>query len=145
MKLIDTDTINHILVNKQSFDDECFIAPDVYDEMLVAEMVHGKKVPASIKQIIFKGDFDEADYLKNYYKSLNQYNKCSFFNMKGLGDVSIVAVVDTIVQSKKNKPNTLPLPGLTDDLEVYTGDKNLSKFLKKEFGNDVKIFKKTDI
>lgn len=145
MKLIDTDTINHILVNKKSFDDECFVTPDVYDEMLVAEMVHSKKVPASIKQIVLESDFDEAEYLKNYYKSLNQYNKRSFFNMKGLGDVSIVAAVGTIVQSKKNKPNRLPLPGLVDDLEVYTGDKNLSKFLKKEFGADVKICKKTDI
>lgn len=145
MKLIDTDTINYILVNKKSFEDECFVTPDVNEEMLVAEMVHSKKVPVSIKQLIFGGDFDEADYLKNYYEALNQYSKRSFFNMKGFGDVSIVAAAHTIINSKKSKPSVLPLPGFVDEIEVYTGDTHLSKYLKKKFNGDIKIFNKTDI
>jgi len=145
MKLIDTDTINYILVNKKTFNEECFVTPDVHEEMLVAEMVHNKKAPKSIKQIIFESDFDEASYLQSYYEALNQYNKRSFFNMKGLGDVSIAAAVNTIVQTIKKKPNTLPLPGMSEELEIYTGDTNLSKYLKKNFNGDIKIHNKTNI
>lgn len=145
MKLIDTDTINYILESKKSFSEECIVTPDVYEEMLVAEIVHHKKVPLSIKQLIYELEYDEASYLRGYFYALNKYNKRSFFNMKGFGDVSIIAAVYGIIDSRKNKPTTLPLLGLSHDLEVYTGDVNLTKFLKTEFNGDIEIFSKTDI
>lgn len=145
MKLIDTDTINHILTNKTSFNDECFVALGVSEEMSVVEIVYNRKIPDSVKSISRYNDFDEVSYLKNYYDALNKYNKRSFFNMKGFGDVSIIATVNTIIQNKKSRPNTLPLPGFSDEIEVYTGDGDLKKFLKKEFGNSIKVLDKTNI
>lgn len=146
MKLLDTDIINYILVNNTSLSDEYFITPDIEQEVFIAEIVHSRKAPKNIRTILTQGDFDEALYIKNYFSALNQYGKRSFFNMKGFGDVSMIALVKTLVEINNTKPQALPLPGLSRDIEVYTGDNNLKKALQKEFSsNDVKVLSKTDI
>lgn len=126
-------------MSNASFSGDYFVTPDVEEEMRVAEIVHNKKVPREIRSLLFRNGFDEGLYLKHYFDVLNQYGKRSFFNMKGFGDVSIVAATRTLVQLKKNSPSTLPLPGLADEIEVYTGDNHLAKALKKEFNGDIKV------
>lgn len=146
MKLLDTDTINDILLNNIALSCDYFITPDIEQEASVAEIVYNKKMPKSIKIIYSQDDFDESLYIKNYFIALNQYVKRSFFNMKGFGDVSMIALVKTLVEIKNSKSQTLPIPSLNEDIEVYTGDNNLQKALRKEFTNSfVKIFSKTDI
>ena len=145
MRLLDNDAINYVLMNDISLEGEYFVTPDVEEEMSVAEIVHKKKAPRQIRSLALRHRFDEALYLKNYFDTLNQYGRRSFFGMRGFGDVSIVAAVRTLVQAKNNGSKTLPLPGIDDGIEVYTGDEYLTKTLRKEFSNNLEIYAKVDL
>jgi hypothetical protein len=146
MKILDTTTINHILKNNLILEDTYFITPCIEDEMLTSEMVWGKKAPSNIKNISNEEFFDESLYLKNYFYILNKYGGRSFFNMTGFGDVSIISLVKTLVESIKNTPqNQLPLPEFKEEIIVYTSDDGLSKKIISEVGNDVRLLLSNEI
>lgn len=144
MKIIDTDTVDRVLKMNIALGDQYFVTPDVKEEISVSEIVNGKQAPKEIREVFSQADFDESIYLKNYYWALNHYPKRSFFNMKGFGDVSVAALVKTLIETNQEKPPTL-FPGMEEKIEIFTGDQNLKKFLEKEFGKDIIVHPKTDI
>jgi hypothetical protein len=79
--------------------------------------------------------FSEARYLAHYKNLINRYtNITSFYGLKGLGDMSILAAVATVL----NPDN----PSLFDGqkvIEVVTNDGDLKIALSQEFGNRVII------
>ena len=80
---------------------------------------------------------DEGDYLAAYARYLNGYSGVSFYNLKGFGDVAILAILDLLVSSA---PRTL---SLSDDLfpqhsvRLVTDDNGLGGFARKTFDNRV--------
>lgn len=144
MKLLDSTTINYILENDIQLNDEYFVTPDVEQEISIAELVWKKKVPKSIKNIFTMDSFDESKYIKNYFDVLNKYGGCSFFNMTGFGDISLISLSKTLLEQDK-RVQKLPLSWFNDVLDIYTDDVGLSKRLKKEVGDKVKIHNSNQI
>lgn len=145
MKLLDTTTINYIMKNNISISGEYFITPDIEEEMLVAEIALDKKSPPNIKSVLLRNGFDEALYVKNYFTALNKYGGKSFFNMTGFGDISLIALVMTLIEITQLMGTQSMLPGLSEQIDVYTGDVGLEKKLKKVVSANVNLFKPDEI
>lgn len=79
--------------------------------------------------------FDEAKYLFHYKYLINKYTKItSFYGLKGLGDMSILAAVATVL-GREN-------PSLFDAqeaIEVVTHDDDLKEALTEEFRDQIII------
>jgi hypothetical protein len=83
--------------------------------------------------------FDEAKYLKFYQICLNEMSGRSFFNLTGLGDVSIVATLMTIRECFAEIAAS-ELFDPTEIITVFTADVGLRKRIESRFGrNEVKI------
>lgn len=146
MKLLDSTAINYILKNDMELHENYFVTPDIRQEMLVAEIMLNKKAPDTIKDIISAPWFDECLYLKNYSYALNKYGGRSFFNMTGFGDVSLIAVLKTLVEIlDAPKTQRLPLPDLIEKINAYIDDPRLIKKIKKEVGDQVLIYSSNQI
>lgn len=114
---------------------DIIVPDDLYEEYLVAEIRHKKRV-TNFKLASTQKGYDEAYYLKKYADVLNSYTPASLARMRGLGDVSIIALVDCIVTDYgKNPPQTMLNLGdnSLDKVIVITNDEDLSKRLSKDF------------
>lgn len=90
---------------------------------------------ADIEEYQYHGGeyFDKAKYLFNYKYLINKYSKItSFYGLKGLGDMSILAAVATIVV--RDNPS---LFDAQEVIEVVTHDKDLKESLIQEFGTRI--------
>jgi hypothetical protein len=77
MKLIDSNTLNHIFNNNLKLEDTYYLAPDVKDESEIVEQIFNRKLPDNIKPISNEVMFDESVYLKNYEEMINKHEvKC---------------------------------------------------------------------
>lgn len=145
MNLIDTVGINHVFKNSLKVSEVYYLAPDITEEVGMAEMIHGKRIPDEVRYVAEIDEFDESVYLHHYKVALNSYKKRSFYNMKGFGDVSIIATVQTILDGYK-KQETEQLFSAKEPVTVYTGDANLTKVLTNEFDKlDVQVKGVADI
>ena len=132
MRILDTNSINYVLGNLRSLHEVYFISPDIKDESELAELVHGKTMPAKIKEISKEPIFDEALYFKYYKEMLNKYGGRSFYNMTGFGDISILALLKTLDHAFKKRPQA-QLPGMQEEMLLFTEDQGLRKKIAKEF------------
>ncbi|HZX73905.1 MAG TPA: hypothetical protein VFE57_05775 [Cyclobacteriaceae bacterium] len=140
MKILDTTTINHIFKNNIRLQGRYFITPCVGDEMVTAEIVWNRKAPSNIKDIFQEDSFDKAMYLRHYFDMLNKHGDRSFFNMSGFGDISIIALAKTLLETEKSViQNTLPFKEYKEEIIIYTSDGGLKKRITDEVGTGVKI------
>jgi len=142
MIVLDTNTVITSFENGQRFTvGELIVSDDLYEEYLVAETRHKEQVGKIKHASLLKG-YDEAYYLSQYARVLNQYAQVSFAKMRGLGDVSIIALVACLVTDFGRK-----LPQIILDLDinkptkavVVTNDAHLNKKLKEEFDGLIDI------
>ena len=79
--------------------------------------------------------FDEIKYLFHYKNLINKYsNITSFYGLKGLGDMSILAAVATVLG--RDNPS---LFDAEEKIEVVTHDNDLKSALTEEFGTRIII------
>jgi hypothetical protein len=102
----------------------CFITEEIKQEFLI-----GRKEDDFLSKCNFISiDVDFPFYLKEYKRVLNIYNLMSFFNLKGIGDMSILATVC----AKSKEPNKT-MEMFPDVINVVTNDNDLTKAVNKEF------------
>ena len=92
---------------------------------------------ADIEKYQYRNDenFDEAKYLSHYKNLINKYSHItSFYGLKGLGDISILSAVATILG--RGNPS---LFDTQETIEVVTHDSDLKEALSQEFGNQIII------
>jgi len=139
MKIIDTSILNKFLEGNISLNSEInyYVTDDLIDEIEILKLSKSssdKLDKVNIKNVFEYHYFNESNYYKNYKYFLNKYKSlASFYNMKGIGDISILSAVKTIIET--------PNPSLFDPvfIEVLSHDAPLKNALKIEFGEKIKI------
>lgn len=142
MKIIDTNILNKFAKREIKIDlsDVFYVTEDLKNEVenLKSISLDYRNNLQQIKfvDVINHRYYDEAKYLENYKKFINNYNNIvSFYGLKGLGDISILSSV-AIVISPSN-------PSLFDQeqglIEIITNDFDLKNALIKEFGTKITI------
>lgn len=136
MKLIDTNGIHYVLANNIPLDEIFYLAPDVCDEAEVTELVHSRRMPTELVDLRTTPIFNGSVYLGYYHFALNSHNIRSFFNMRGFGDISIIASVQMILASfQEKRPERLF--DVSEVIEVYTDDGPLTSKLQELFTPDI--------
>jgi hypothetical protein len=144
MNLIDTNGITHVLKNRLNLKEDYYLAPDVVDEVELAQLVHGGRVPRTVRNLADHDTFDKVVYLDQYQRILNTQGGKSFYNMTGFGDVSIIAGIHAIAATTSGRQGRL-FSG-TEPIIVYTDDGPLGRRINQEFtGKDVKTLPIADI
>ncbi|MBP9842830.1 MAG: hypothetical protein KBC62_02380 [Candidatus Pacebacteria bacterium] len=132
MNLVDTNGVSYILTTRLSLKENYFLVPDVSEEVEMTQLVHGKKVPHNVLEIIASDEFDEVIYLNHYKDMLNKHDGKSFFNMTGFGDISILATVLTLLDVYALQ-KTERLFDPTEPITIFTNDTGLTKRIAAEF------------
>jgi len=132
MKLIDTNGVNYVLANNITLSETYYLVPDVKDESEVTELVHNRRLPPNLVEIVSTPIFNEASYLAYYNTALNTHNIRSFFNMSGFGDISIIATINVILDSFTNQ-RPEQLFDVSETIEVYTNDGPLATKITNSF------------
>lgn len=140
MKIIDTNTINHIFNSNIKLHDYYYIAPDVKEESEITEMIFGKQIPTNIKDVSKEQVFDSVSYLRNYKDLLNRYRGRSFYNMSGFGDISILATLKTLGDALQAQNRRL-FSEMDERLVVITEDDDLTKKITQEFNKPTSSWK----
>lgn len=140
MKIIDVNILNKYLdgtVNLNT-DGIVYITDDLKDEIELLKLAKNNKEKLDhleFKNISEHDLFNESEYYKNYKYFLNKYKKLvSFYSMKGVGDISILTAIKTILNR--------PIPSLFDSantIEIFTNDQNLKDAIIEEFNTSVNI------
>jgi hypothetical protein len=133
MKIIDTIGIDFMV--KQGFDisEVLYITPDVQEEF---EAGHDTRLPRNIQNLFSLSWFDRAVFLDSYKKMLNSYGGRSFYSMRGFGDISILAALET---------QRMVARGFLfcDPIDVITSDRGLADKIKSEFLQKGDMFSKS--
>ncbi len=146
MKIVDMNIISKFCTGEiqVDFSDPVYVTTELKDEIEIHKASfpgHRTKID-KIKRVdveLYKysdGEyFDVVRYLFHYKNLINKYIKItSFYGLKGLGDISILAVVATVL-GRSN-------PSLFDSqvtIEVVTHDTDLKEALTEEFGNRITV------
>ena len=141
MKIIDTNILNRFVKGETSLDlsEEFYVTDDLRNEIENLKSI-SSDYRNKIQQINFADAtnhqyFNEAKYLENYQKFINKHSKIvSFYGLKGLGDISILAFLETILN-----PVNPTLFESSNSTEVVTNDNNLKEALKEEFDGKISI------
>lgn len=141
MKIIDTNILNRFVKGEIPLDlsEEFYVTDDLKNEIENLKLI-SSDYRNKIQQIRFADTtthwyFTEAKYLENYQKFINKHRKIvSFYGLKGLGDISILAFLETILN-----PLNPTLFESGNSIEVITNDNNLKDALKEEFDGKIAI------
>jgi hypothetical protein len=146
MKIVDMNIISKFCAGEiqVDFSDHVYLTAELKDEIEIHKASfpgHRVKIDR-IKRVDVEsykypdGEcFDAVRYLFHYKNLINKYAKItSFYGMKGLGDVSILAVVATVLG--RGNPSLFDTQEI---IEVVTHDNGLKKALKEEFGDRIII------
>lgn len=145
MNIVDTNGISHIFTNNLTLQEDYYLVPDVVEEVEMTQLVHGRRIPHRVLEIMQTHYFDEAIYLDHYNKTLNKYGGRSFYNMTGFGDVSIIATLHMLMDVFDGQRQG-QLFDLSEQIVVYTNDTRLTANINTEFaGKDVVVLPVTDI
>jgi hypothetical protein len=125
MNLIDTNCVTHILESNSFCTDTYFLAPEVSDEVAFTNL----NLPKEFISVEDHHLFNESVYIDFYKKMLNKHEGKSFFNITGLGDISILATIHTILHMNEKHSDLFD----SKEICVFTEDIKLTKKLKKEF------------
>ena len=139
MKILDTSIYIKYFLDKDKSSNEVFYVTDEIQEELDLALIYSEKnkPELNIKNVSSMSIFSDNEILfyKNYKYILdNNPGILSFYNLKGLGDISIVALVKTMLEVFSTT-----LFDANNEIEIWTDDsKTLKKFLEKEFrGNSL--------
>ena len=139
MKIIDTNILSKVISGEVTTDlsGEVYMTDDLRNEFEILKSAfpkyRAKLLGVSFIDIERHRHFDEAKYLSNYRNFINKHsNITSFYGLKGLGDISILAAVATILN-----PTNTTLFDSHYKVEVKTNDVGLKKALNDEF--DIRI------
>lgn len=141
MKIVDTNILNKFLKGEILLDlsEQFYTTENLRDEVETLELML-PEYKDRLQKIFFKNIekhnyFSEAKYIESYKKFINKYNGLvSFYGLKGLGDISILAGVETI-----SKPIYPSLFESANSIEIITHDEGLKNALKEEFNGRVII------
>ena len=117
---------------------EMIVPDDLYNEYLVAEERHDKKLAHVVKATELEG-YSEAYYLRQYARFLNDYSGVSFTKMSGFGDISVLALTASIVDGfgKKLPQLALELGDVQSKMVcVITDDLGLANKIKATFNDN---------
>lgn len=134
MNLIDTNGINHVLDNQVLLTETYYMTHDVENEAELTQSIKGKPLSDRIVSIRNHPEFKEHLYLKWYRKTLNTYRKVSFFNMTGLGDVSIIAAGHALAEQRALNLQA-DLFGQPDPVRVFSDDSGVMEAVARLFPN----------
>ena len=141
MMILDSNIIIKCFRNKKALPKDDFVAPDdLRDEYLVAQQMHGEDIPG-VKLFSKLPSYDEAHYLQRYAHYLNSYSEVYFAQMRGLADVSILAMVSCLITNFGRQGQQMVFDLGIDDPEVITvatDDDSLTRSLKQEFGDKIR-------
>lgn len=142
MIIADSNAIIENMNGPDKFSDiELLVPDDLYSEYLVVEVRHGVSLPKLKLTSTLKG-FDESVYLKEYISYLNSYTQMSIAKMRGLADVSILALVKCLTTdfNRKNQQITFDFESnIIEKIKVITDDDHLLKKLRQEFDGLVEV------
>jgi hypothetical protein len=125
MKIIDTNGVSHILGRRLALRHDYYLVPDVVEEVEMTQLVHGRRIPARVLELRELDEFDEVLYLDHYKNTLNSYGDRSFYNMRGFGDVSIIAAIH-MLRAVFAKQQVEQLFKTEQEITVFTNDANLT-------------------
>lgn len=146
MKIVDMNIISKFCAGEiqVDFSDPAYVTSELKDEIEIHKASfpgHGTKLQkikfVDIETYRYHGGeyFDEAKYLFHYKNLINKYTKVtSFYGLKGLGDMSILAAVATVLG--RDNPS---LFDAQEAIEVVTHDDDLKEALTQEFGDQIII------
>lgn len=147
MKIVDNNIISKFCSSEVVFDfsGEIYTTQDLKDEFEISKyasvMFREKLRNVNFLNIENHHYFTEARYLSNYKRLLNKHMKIvSFYGLKGMGDMSILASIATIFGHVQ--------PDLFDrqeSVEVVTHDRDLKEALKQEFNERVVVTDPLDL
>lgn len=141
MKIIDTSALNFVMKNNIIIDDNFFVTPDILEEIFTLEIALSKSAPLAYLINIFEDEtFHKTLYLNNYHFVLNSVGGKSIYTMRGMGDVSLLALAKTLVENKSSLPSIeLPFAEYKEKHTIYSGDDGLRKRLLKLVGTEIEI------
>lgn len=142
MNIIDSTALIEALKNNLQLTGEYVITSDLDREFEVSELAHQRKRNGiMIAQHLYP--YDEAYYLRIYDKMLNKYGGCSLVAMRNLGDISILALVEALIDNFGKPIQTNLGLFMPDDgkINVFTADRTLRNRLVAEFGTERVIAK----
>lgn len=127
MKILDNTALSFAVQEKVKLRDQYYVTPDVRDEQLA----WGRDaLPDKVSLFTDRSELDEGIYLQYYQAVLNKYKAVSFYNMRGFGDISIIALLHTIKRSGEGQ-----LPGLGEVVTVVTSDRTLRQHIATDFSD----------
>jgi hypothetical protein len=127
MKILDNNALSFIRMNNIVPADTYVITPDVQMEF---EDGFDEELPKEIRSFLEIRLVDFGLYLQNYSYMLNAYAANSFYNMRGFGDVSILALLHTLKKSTLGM-----LSFMVEETVVVTSDGKLIDHIRSEFSN----------
>lgn len=90
--------------------------------------------PCNVLNIIETQDIDLVKYLANYKFAMQRFKSFNLYAMRGLGDLSIIASVKTLLEKTQ-------ISLLSDDIKIITNDDKLTNAINKLFGDQVSVVK----
>ncbi len=141
MKIIDTNILNKFIKSEiqLNLSEAFYTTEDLRNEIENLGFI-SPQYSSKIKSIKFLNleehrYFDEAKYLENYKKFINKHSKIvSFYGLKGLADISILAGIETILN-----PSNPTLFDTGGTIEIFTHDSDFKDALKEEFDGKIII------
>ena len=148
MIIVDSNIIIQCFNNNRALPKGELVVPDdLNDEYEIAKEIHGKDIPGMVLASQLP-DYDESYYLKKYYYYLNSYPEVYFVQMRGFGDVAILALAACLVENFGHpKQQTLFDfdPNSSEIIAIATHDGPLRRKIESEFANQVRIMRYEDI
>lgn len=123
MIIIDNNALTFARENQIPLVGEFITTPDVQDEY---EAGFDSPLPKRVTICTKCRGVDAGIYLQHYKRMLNLFGSTSLYGMRGLGDVSILALLSAM---KTSLEGTLPFTVVT----VITSDQKLKKRIEKIF------------
>lgn len=132
MKILDNSALNYINKNKILVREDFVITTDIQDEF---ETAFDIDLPESVRDITKEVGFNNAVYIKNYKEVLNKYGGRSFYNMTGIGDMSVLALLKT-----QKDASAVQFPSMIDGCTVVLRDAALENKIRNEFSDPKSTF-----
>lgn len=136
MRILDNNALNYIRSERIVLRDEYFVTPDVYEEFNVVS----DNLPYNAKILTEHNSFNWVEYLRGYQRMLNRYKERSFYNMRGFGDVSILAALHMLERASRSR-----LPTMHEPAMIVSSDINLRNHIVIEFPLDTPFGASIDI
>lgn len=147
MTILDANGLIHCLsYNKPLPDSPFIVTEELREECETALVVNGNR-SLILEEAANLPGYDEAYYLTQYAHYLNTFSEADLACMRGITDVTILALVSSILNEFGSTQQTqLELEDREDTpITVISNDKALTKRLAYDFGKKVIIINPTTL